>query len=65
MIGEETIARERYSAAATTTQLDRPTLPIRNKCSYVDIFINTLQAWSDPEGSRKFPGFHDNGTGWW
>jgi hypothetical protein len=24
-----------------------------------------LQAWSDPEGSRKVPRFHDNGTGWW
>jgi len=26
-----------------------------------------LQAWSGPEGSRKFkvPKFHDNSTGWW
>jgi hypothetical protein len=26
----------------------------------------SLQAWSDPEGSRKlrFPRFRDNGTGW-
>ena len=24
-----------------------------------------LQVWIGPEGSRKVPTFHDNGTGWW